>query len=124
MERSNPLIKTKSIYDSKEKNDGFRVLITRYYPRGIKKSHFDQWIRGLSPKPELVKYYKSGKISWSQLEKKFRTQLNSNNQSIEMIQTLAHLAKIENVTLLCYEKKEDPCHRHVVAELIRNYIKN
>jgi len=118
------LIKTKSIYEPKEKKDGFRVLITQYYPRGIKKSHFDQWIRGLSPDPKLVKPYKSGKISWNQLEKKFRIQINSNYQCKEMIQTLAHISAIENVTLLCYEKKGEPCHRYLIAELIQNFVKS
>ena len=34
------MIKTKSIYDPKEENDGIRILITRYWPRGIKKRTF------------------------------------------------------------------------------------
>jgi len=43
------LIKTKSIYDKKELSDGTRILITRYYPRGIGKEKFDRWYRELSP---------------------------------------------------------------------------
>jgi hypothetical protein len=31
------IIKTKSIYDPKERSDGVRVLITRFYPRRIKR---------------------------------------------------------------------------------------
>ena len=36
------MIRTKSIYDPKEESDGIRILITRYWPRGIKKEHFDK----------------------------------------------------------------------------------
>lgn len=114
------MIRTKSIYEPKANEDGFRVLVTRYYPRGVKKSNFDQWVRGLSPNPELLKIYKSGEISWDKFESKFRNQMDANHQCIEMIQTLAHLATIENVTLLCYEKNGNPCHRYLVEELIQN----
>jgi len=37
------MIKTKSIYDSIENSDGTRILITRYWPRRIKKEKFDKW---------------------------------------------------------------------------------
>ena len=39
------MIRTKSIYDPKEENDGIRILITRYWPRGIKKEYFDNGIK-------------------------------------------------------------------------------
>ena len=42
------MIRTKSIYDPKEESDGIRILITRYWPRGIKKEHFDKWYKELS----------------------------------------------------------------------------
>jgi hypothetical protein len=38
-------VKTKSIFKPAEENDGIRILITRYYPRGIKTGHFDYWIK-------------------------------------------------------------------------------
>jgi uncharacterized protein YeaO (DUF488 family) len=50
------VIKTKSIYEpDEENNDGIRVLITRYYPRGVRKDKFDCWIRELSPSRDLLK---------------------------------------------------------------------
>ena len=36
------MIKTKSLYKSKESEDGTRILISRLYPRGIKKSSVDK----------------------------------------------------------------------------------
>lgn len=52
------VIKTKSIYEPSEENDdGTRVLITRFCPRGIKKNKFDCWIRELSPSGDLLNNY-------------------------------------------------------------------
>ncbi|MDO8426868.1 MAG: DUF488 family protein [Deltaproteobacteria bacterium] len=55
-----PLVKTKSIYDPPTKDDGLRVLVTRYWPRGVKKEEQDFWLRGMGPIPELIKAWKSG----------------------------------------------------------------
>ena len=46
-----------------ENDDGIRVLITRYYPRGVKKDKFDCGIRELSPSRNLLKNYQQGKCN-------------------------------------------------------------
>ena len=51
-------VKTKSIYEPAEAGDGVRVLITRYYPRGVKKDSFDRWVKALSPSRELLSSYR------------------------------------------------------------------
>ena len=53
------MIRTKSIYESKEKLDGLHVLITRFYPWGVKKNHFDIWKKELAPSKQLLKEYKT-----------------------------------------------------------------
>lgn len=60
------MLKTKSIYDPKEYGDGTRILISRFYPRGIKKEHFQNWQKDLSPSPILIRKYKNNEITWSQ----------------------------------------------------------
>jgi uncharacterized protein YeaO (DUF488 family) len=42
------MIKTKSIVDPKEASVGIRILITRYYPRFMKKAHLDERMLVLS----------------------------------------------------------------------------
>ena len=49
------MIKTKCLYYPKDISDGERILITRYWPRGIKKEHFDRWDKELSPSRNLLK---------------------------------------------------------------------
>jgi len=42
-------IKIKRVYEPKEKSDGFRILVDRLWPRGIKKEelHVDTWLKKL-----------------------------------------------------------------------------
>ena len=44
---------------SQDISDGEIILITRYWPRGIKKEHFDRWDKELSPSRNLLKIYAS-----------------------------------------------------------------
>lgn len=110
-------IKMKSIYAAKAKGDGHRVLITRYYPRGVKKDHFDDWVRELSPSKDLLKQYKEGKITWNTFEKRFLIQMND-EQCMMKLQTLSTQAKKKPITLLCYEKNDHECHRHLIHDLL------
>ena len=116
-------IKTKSIYAEKEKSDGTRVLVSRFYPRGVKRTHFDVWIREASPEAPLLKEYKSNAISWRELSKRFREQMRSSPGSQKAIQDLIELSENGNVTLLCYEKEGQKCHRDIVKAITERAIR-
>lgn len=98
------MIKTKSIYKPKDDSDGTRILITRFYPRGVRKEHFDEWVRELAPSAELLKGYKEGTINQEQFTVQFFSQINSNIASLEALQSISEMAKKNNITLLCYER--------------------
>ena len=117
-------IRTKSIYGEKESSDGTRVLVSRYYPRGIKKSHFDIWMRHASPEIALLKEYKGGSISWDELSKRFRKQLRASEKSKEAIEQLVDLSENNDViTLLCFEKDGENCHRNIVKSIVESKIR-
>src|SRR5580704_13680187 len=78
-------VKTKSIYDPNDPQDGVRVLITRHYPRGVKKDRFDRRIIALSPSRELLSSYREGKKGWDQFSKSFLSELRANPESLEAI---------------------------------------
>lgn len=113
-------VKAKSIYKQAEKGDGIRALITRYYPRGVKSNHFDAWIRELSPSAALLKRYKEGKIQWNDFEIALLSEFRESMDSIESIYMLHDLSRKKDITLLCYEKDDQPCHRHLVRELVES----
>ncbi len=112
------MIKTKSIYKPVEEEDGLRVLITRWYPRGVKRDKYDIWVRELAPSPELLKKYKNSEIKWNDFTISLLSELRDSIDSIEAIHALQTQSHMQNVTLLCYEKDGEPCHRHMVRDLI------
>ena len=115
------VIKTKSIYDKIEKRDGKRVLITRHYPRFLKKLEYDEWNRNLAPSRELLKKYKDKEITWAQFRLAFLKELTSDEAKRDL-DRLAKLAQKRSVTLLCYEKEGEKCHRYIVSAIIGKSI--
>lgn len=114
------MIKTKSIYKPVEEEDGLRILITRFYPRGVKREKYDIWVRELAPSAELLKRYKNTQIDWDDFKTTLLNELRDNLESVEVIQTLHSQSQFGDVTLLCYEKDGCPCHRHLVRDLMEN----
>lgn len=112
------MIKTKSIYAPIDENDGFRVLITRFYPRGIKREKYDAWLRELAPSRELLKQHKNNEIIWKDFLTELLTELRDNNSSVDAIRSLNTKSNMEDITLLCYEKDGLPCHRHLIKDLV------
>ena len=112
------MIKTKSIYKPKERRDGRRILVTRFYPRGVKKTHFDRWVKDLAPSAELLGKYKSNSVTWKQFVARFKRELRNGDASFQTIESLHSESTDLNITLLCYEPDGVPCHRHLLREII------
>ena len=108
---------TKSIYQPKDADDGLRILITRFYPRGIKRDHFDLWIKELSPSIDLLLGYKEGKYSWDVFKQIFLYEIANNIDSLEILCTLHEQSTTLDITFLCFERDGNPCHRHLVKEI-------
>ena len=114
------MIKTKSIWKDMENDDGLRVLITRWHPRGVKKERYDLWVRELAPSPALLKSWKNAKIEWVDFEDSLFLELRNNMDSVEIVQSLHSKGITQDITLLCHEKDGEPCHRYMVKDLIDN----
>ena len=121
-------IKLKSLRQSRDSSDGFRILITRFRPRYIKKENesWDEWYRELAPSRQLWHdYFKSNKIDWSQYRERFIEEMRDNPKSIELIHWLSKFENNSNnnnnITLICFCENEKNCHRSIVKELALNY---
>lgn len=116
-------IKTKRWNDPAEPDDGFRLLVCRYRPRGLPKSDetWDAWEPELGPSKALhAKVYgKLGNpLNWPSYRNSYLLEMR---QQREKIQELARRSKSgETITLLCSSacERESRCHRSLLKELI------
>ena len=106
-------IKTASVYDGLKEVQGTKVLVTRLWPRGIRKQAVAQWLKELGPSYELLRRYKDGAASWGQFRKEYLAGLKDPSVQ-ESLKALQILAAKESIVLLCVCTDEKHCHRSLL----------
>jgi uncharacterized protein YeaO (DUF488 family) len=114
-------VTTKRVYEKPEPEDGCRVLVMRYWPRGISKDKVDAWEKDLGTEPDVIKLWKSDAISRSEFAQRYRQAVASQK---EKIKALAQQAAKGTVTLLCSCPDERRCHRILLKELIEEALRS
>ena len=116
-------IKTKRWDDPVEPDDGFRLLVTRYRPRGIAREAetWDEWRPELGPSKELhraVYTESSTPIPWPLYRRRYLEEQRKNQAVI--LELARRVQGGETVTLLCSSAcvREARCHRSILRELI------
>jgi uncharacterized protein YeaO (DUF488 family) len=110
--------KLKRIYEKPEKEDGFRILVDRLWPRGLtkEKANVDLWLKEIAPTTELRKWFNHEPEKWNDFKKKYVTELKSNKASVA---TLKEKINEGTVTIL-YGAKDEV---HNEAQVILDYVK-
>ena len=113
--------------DPAEPGDGFRVLVCRYRPRGLRKEleTWDVWQSNLGPSRELHAAYwgKHGPpITWPEYKKRYLAEMKSQTEAIAAL--AERVARGQNVTLLCSSAclDETRCHRSLLRMLIEKNL--
>ena len=67
----------KRAYEKPTRGDGYRVLVDRLWPRGIKKDdlHLHLWAKELAPSSELRQWFAHDENRWSEFQKRYRREL-------------------------------------------------
>lgn len=106
-----PAIHIKRIYEPAAKQDGFRILVDRLWPRGLKKedAKIDVWAKDIAPSAELRKWYHQGSGSWDEFKKRYHEELRD-NKFMKEFTTMVYQHK--TVTLLYAVHDEQ--HNHAI----------
>jgi uncharacterized protein YeaO (DUF488 family) len=118
------MIRTRRWNDPATKQDGTRILICRYRPRGVKKTAetWDEWVPDLGPSRELLADYHDDKLTWAQYTKRYLHEMKETKPAFYIKALAQRLASGEDLTLLCSSActDEEKCHRTLLKELIAN----
>ena len=73
-------IRIKRVYEKPDREDGFRVLVDRLWPRGLSKAtaKIDFWARELAPSNELRRWYDHDPGKWDEFKSRYFRELNAN----------------------------------------------
>jgi uncharacterized protein YeaO (DUF488 family) len=117
-------VRTKRWDDPTEPDDGHRLLVTRYRPRGLPKSDetWHAWDKDLAPSVELhaAAYGKAGRLtlSWDVYRQRYLKEMLAQKHKIKALADRVRAG--ETITLLCSTQctREDRCHRSLLRQLI------
>ncbi len=76
------MIRVKRVYETTKKEDGWRVLVVRLWPRGMKKesAKIDPWMKDIAPSDELRKSFHHDAMKWPDFEKKYQAELKKKKE--------------------------------------------
>lgn len=103
---------TKRIYDEPAVADGYRVLVDRLWPRGVRKEEaaLDEWLKDIAPSAELRTWFDHDPVKFAEFRARYRTELMSN----KAVDTLLEIQQKHAVVTLLYGAK-DPAINHAVV---------
>ena len=92
-------IQIKRIYEVPAKDDGYRMLVDRLWPRGVSKveAQLQEWNKEIAPSAELRKWFDHKEERFDEFSKLYEVELLKNPAELQRIKTLANK---ERVTLL------------------------
>lgn len=112
------MLKLKRIYEGYDREDGFRVLVDRLWPRGVSKveAHIDLWLKEIAPSTDLRKWFGHDPKKWEQFKLKYRNEVKHNSTLVDQIKNLRKQHKV--VTILYAAKDE----LHNEAVVLYDYL--
>ena len=111
-------IKLKRVYEDYSESDGYRVLVDRLWPRGMKKEHlhYDLWAKDVTPSPGLRKWFHEDiENRWAGFSDLYLKELGQS----ESVKKFVDIIKDEDVVTLLYASRQ-PEHNH--AQILKVYL--
>jgi len=111
--------KIKRVYDPIAEDDGYRVLVDRVWPRGLKKAevHIDLWMKEIAPSTPLRKWFGHDPAKWQEFRKRYREELKEKKG---LIDNLLDNTGNGNLTLLFSARDRE----HNQAVVLREHIRS
>jgi len=107
----------KRVYEAPSEDDGYRILVDRLWPRGLKKEEakVDLWLKEVAPSNELRKWYGHRPEKWEEFKQRYGRELEGKEELVAQIRSRAEGQK---VTLLFGSKEE----RLNNAQALKEYV--
>ncbi len=110
-------LRCRRIYVTAGDDDGFRVLVDRLWPRGVKKdsAQIDHWAKEVAPSTELRKWFGHAPEKYAEFSALYVAELERNPDAKAFRIEIRERLNEGNVTLL-YAAKDETCNHAAVLK--------
>ncbi len=110
-------IRIKRAYDEPTVSDGYRVLVDRLWPRGVKKEllALDEWCKDIAPSPELRTWFDHDPAKFEEFSARYLSELDSSGVPHQL---LARAKDHPALTLVYAAKNPKVNHARVLLEYL------
>lgn len=105
----------KRAYEKPSRGDGYRVLVDRLWPRGVKKDdlRLKLWAKELAPSTELRQWFGHDAQRWPEFQKRYRREL-ADPHIRQRIKQIVGAAKDAPAITLVYGAKDSEHNEAIV----------
>ena len=116
-------IRVKRAYEKADPSDGYRVLVDRLWPRGVRKENLrlDEWAKEIAPSTDLRKWFGHDPTRWEEFCRRYRDELASPERR-EIMERLAQLSRQGPVTLVYGAKDEEHNNAVVIQDMLGEMV--
>ena len=113
-------IKLKRVYEDPQENDGYRILVDRLWPRGVKKEElpYDSWAKEITPSSEIRKWFNHDPEKFEQFKSAYLEELTENEETADFVKEVKDELEEQNVTLLYAAKDEKINHVVILKDFL------
>lgn len=115
-----PRIHLARVYDAVGADDGFRVLVDRVWPRGLRKeaARLDEWAKDVAPSTELRRWYGHDPARLEEFRERYAAELADPGRAAALERLRARAAE-GPLTLLTATRDVNLSHASILADLLR-----
>ncbi len=110
-------IHIKRIYEQPDEKDGYRILVDRLWPRGVKKesAKLDEWNKEVAPSPALRIWFDHKAEHFERFSELYRQELA---QKMDELVRIRQISDQQHVTLLYAARDPEINHANVILSVL------
>jgi uncharacterized protein YeaO (DUF488 family) len=107
------MLRVKRVYEKPSKEDGFRVLVDRLWPRGLTKARVkaDLWMKEIAPSDALRKWFGHDPEKWDEFVKRYASELAKKE---ELLAEVKRLERAHGTVTLLYGRNDEKRNQAVL----------
>ncbi len=113
------MLNLKRAYERPAPEDGFRVLVERLWPRGLKKEALalDLWLKDIAPSPELRRWFGHDPAKWEEFRRRYWRELAAQPEAVELLREKLRQGQVT----LVYGSRDQ---QHNSAVILKEFLEN